>query len=432
MTGPTPDIRGPALMGIVAIAALILGFGLWSVLARLHGAVVAQGRLVSERPAIFLQHPEGGVVREVLVAEGDPVKAGAILLRLDGTALWSELRIVEDRLSELGARIARLTAERDGMLFPVFPESLVAQARLDPDVAAQIDGQRTLFSARQATLAELRHQLDRQIEQLRARARGLVAQHAALDAQRGLLAEDLADQRRLFQRGLVTEATFRAIQRESARLDGLTGEVAAALSEVEGQVTETEIQIGSLAAQRREDAQSELREIGPTVLELDERRGALKGRIARLEIRAPIAGTVFELQVTAPGSVLRAAEPALQLVPGAGSLVVLVPIPPQHLEQVRPGQSAVVAFSSLSAGMATELAGVVTHVSPGLVTDRVTGEAEVMVRIALPAGTDTLPSGQALLPGMPVEVYLRTEDRTPLAYLVAPFISYFGRALREG
>jgi HlyD family secretion protein len=432
MTSPASDIRGPALMGVVAIAALVLGFGLWSVLARLHGAVVAQGRLVPEQPAFVLQHPDGGFVREVLVAEGDPVRAGAILLRLDGTALWSELRIVEDRLSELGARVARLTAERDGLTAPAFPDWLMAQAQVDPDVAAQLDGQRTLFFARQATLSELRSQLERRTVQFRARAQGLAAQEVAVGVQRGLLKEDLVDQQQLFQRGLVTEAAYRSIQRESARLDGLAGEVAAALAEVEGQVTETEIQIGSLAAQRREDAQSELREIGPTMLELDERRSALKDRIGRLEIRAPVAGTVFELQIASPGAVLRAAEPALQLVPGAGSLVVLVALPTRHLEQVRPGQSAVVELSSFSTGMANELAGVVTHVSPGLVTDRVTGEAQVMVRIALPAQTGAGPSGQALLPGMPVDVYLRTDDRTPLAYLVAPFTAYFGRALREG
>ena len=442
-----PAIRAPALTGLLAMAVLILGFGLWSFTARLQGAVVVQGRITADRPAIVVQHPEGGPVAEVLVAEGDLVASGAVLMRLDGTALWSDLRIVEGRLGELAARVARLTAERDGALAPVFAEALLKRAQTDPDVAAQIDGQRTLFAVRQVTLEDLRNQLERRIQHLGARAEGLVAEREALDVQRRLLGDDLADQQRLFDQGLVTEATRRSLLREGARLDGQAGEVAAALAEVDGQVTETRTEITSLDAQRREAAQTELREIGPTMLELQERRAALQGRIARLELRAPVAGIVFGLQVTAPGAVLGTATPALELVPKPGSLVVEALVPPLNLDRIWPGQTAVLTFPSFAAATGAELSGVVTRVSPDLVPDPASGEARVMVTIALPESRNTdsrraenqrpenrreALSEKDLVPGMPVEVYLRTTERTPIDYLTAPFTAYFDRAMREG
>lgn len=432
MTADPLSLWRPAALGLAAIAVLVLGIGLWSVTARLQGAVVLQGSVVPDPPAVTVQHPEGGVVQDLLVAEGDVVAAGAVLLRLDGAALRSDLTIVEDRLAELSARAARLAAERDDRGDLAFPPALLAQAPQDPKLAAQLDGQRALFAARRASLAAARQQLLRQIDQLGARSDGLLAQQSALLRERALLVSELAAQQSLFDRGLVPATALHALQREIARLDGQTGAVAAARGEAAAQRTGIEIEIAALVTRRAEAAAAELRDIAPTLLELGERRRALVDRIGRLDLRASVAGVVFGLQVTAPGAVLRAAEPALQLVPDGGAMVVIAPMPPLHLDQVHAGQTAVLSFPGLAGTVTPELGAVVSQVSPDVISDPATGEARVLVRLTLPPGGAGLPDGTVLRPGMPVTVYLRTDDHTPLDYLTAPFTAYFSRALREG
>jgi HlyD family secretion protein len=425
------SVRRPVTLGLVAILALVLGFGLWATLSHLNGAIVAQGQIEVERDRQVVQHLDGGVVAEILVTEGAQVVAGQPLLRLEGAALQSELTIVEGQLSELSSRSARLIAERDGSDTLTFPDEIEALARTSPEVEAQLDGQRRLFQARAETLAEQGQLLSRRIDQITAQSNGIAAQRAALTRQLDLIEQELASQQSLLDKGLAQAGAVLALQREEARLDGQIGELAAELARTEGQITEIEIEMSSLGTKRREEATTELRQIGPMVLELAERRRALQDRIDRLEVRAPVAGIVLGLQVTTPQSVLRAADPVLYVIPQDRPLEITARIPPIHIDEVSVGQTAELVFSAFSSRETPHLTGRVTLVSPDALTDPQTGATYYTAQIELAEGERARLGDRTLLPGMPVEVFLQTGRRTPLAYLVKPFTDYFARAFRE-
>lgn len=408
------SFHGPIRLGLAALGLLVLGFLLWAALTPLAGAIVAPGRIEVERNRQALQHPDGGVVAAVLVAEGDLVQAGQPLLRLDGAALRSDLAIVDGRLAELSARTARLEAERDGHTLPNLPPGPAGEA------------ERRLFQARLASLDEARAQLGRRIEQTRAQADGIAAQRTAIAAQVALIDQELAAQRQLQAKGLSHSATLLALRREAARLAGQLGELDAARARTEGQATEIEIQIATLQTLRREEAAAELRQIGPEIQELAERRRALAQRIDRLDLRAPVGGIVLGLQITTPGAVLRPAEPVLHIVPQDRPLVVAARIPPIHIDEVRAGQTAELVLTALAGRDRPRLVGRVVRVSADALTDQQTGAFYYLAEIAPAPG-----AYPDLRPGMPVEVYLLTGTRTPLAYLTAPLAAYFQRAFRE-
>lgn len=428
---PPLSVRGPVLLGVAALVALVAGFGLWSTQVTLAGAILAPGQIAGEADRQVVQHPEGGVVARVLVRDGDNVAAGDVLLHLDDRVLQSELRIVDDQLSELSARQARLTAERDGAAQPTYSTDLLASAALSDEVAAQIDGQNRLFAARSATLAETRDQLQRRIAQSQAQADGIAAQRAALDTQLDLIAEERASQQTLLDKGLIPQGTVLALRREAARLSGQIGELTSALARSKDQMTEIEIQVTALETRRQEEAATELREIGPLILELAENRRALLDRIGQLAIRAPSEGIVLGLAVTTPQSVLRAAEPALYIVPQGRPLVITAQIAPLNIDSVTLGQTAELVLVGLPAFDTPRLSGRVTRVSADAITDAKTGAAYYLATVELGAGERDRLGDRILLPGMPVEVFLQTGSRTPLAYLLEPFTAYFNRALRE-
>ncbi len=408
------SFRPAALLGLVALAAVVPGFGFWAALTPLAGAIVAQGRVEVEDHRQVVQHPDGGVVAAILVAEGDAVRAGQVLIRLDRAALESELAIVELRLQDLAAQRARLLAERDGLTAPTFPPGPTAEA------------ERRLFQARLATLRENRAQLDRRIDQARAEGEGIAAQRAAVALQAGLIDRERAIQRDLQARGLAASATVLALEREAARLEGQLGELAAALARAGGQAVEVEIQRSTLETLRREEAAARLREIGPEVMELTERRRVLRQRIDRLELRAPVSGVVLGLQLTTPGAVLRPAEPVLHIVPQDRPLVIAARIPPIHIDEVDPGQPVDLVPTALAGRDRPRLSGRVALVSADALSDPQTGAAYYLAEVVPDPGP-----APPLRPGMPVEVYLQTGSRTPLAYLIAPFAAYFHRAFRE-
>ncbi|MEY4984458.1 MAG: hypothetical protein RIR62_2724 [Pseudomonadota bacterium] len=425
------SVRGQLVTGFAALAVLVGGFGLWSVVTTISGAVVAPGQIQVEQNRQIVQHPDGGVVAEIAVAEGRTVQAGDLLLRLDGSLLQSELVIVEGQLFEVQARRARLEAERDDAAAPVMPPALLALAAARPEVAELVDGQRRLFDASREAIAKQSEQLVRRAAQFRAQIEGIDAQIAAMDRQIALIRQELDDQRDLLARGLAQSSRVLSLEREEARLMGVAGELLAQRAQGEGRVTEIELEIVRIAAERREEANTQLRDIGSSELELVERRRALIERIARLEIRAPVSGRVLGLQVTTPRSVIRPADAILYLIPQDRPLVISVNIQPIHIDEVSVGQDVRLVFPGLPNRMVPELHGRVANVSADALSDQNTGAPFYRAEIVLAEGEAAKTGDMALLPGMPVEAFITTSDRTPLAYLLQPFTDYFKRAFRE-
>ena len=435
---PSPKAAPPAwsprrhlIIGYLGTALLLGGFGGWAVTAEIAGAVVTSGRLEVEQNRQVVQHPDGGVVLEIRAQEGATVAAGDLLFQLDGALLQSELAIVEGQLFELMARRARLTAERDDLTTPIYPDELIAVAATRPEVDDIVDGQNRLFAARHETLARQTEQLAERRKQIESQITGIEAQAEALTAQLDLIRQELADQQALLDKGLAQASRVLALQREEARLRGQVGELAAGIGQSRERITEIEIESLGLADARREESNTQLRDIGSRELELAERRRALTEQIARLEIRAPVSGIVLGLQVTTPRSVIRPADPIMYLIPQDRPLVIAAQVPVIHVDEVHPGQEVELVFSAFSSRTTPHLKGAVSSVSADAFSDQATGQSFYRAEIALNDGEMDKLDGLTLIPGMPVEAFIKTDERSPMSYLVKPFTDYFNRAFRE-
>ncbi|HMS96718.1 MAG TPA: HlyD family type I secretion periplasmic adaptor subunit, partial [Tabrizicola sp.] len=380
---------------------------------------------------IALVSTDGGVVAEILVTEGAAVKAGEILIRLDGSQLRSEIAIIENQLFELAARRARLEAERDEAEAVSYPAGLLEVAAKRPDVAGIVDGQTSLFAAQKEALDHAVDQRQERIEQIASQIAGIKAQAAATDTQIALLSDELATQKALLDKGLAQAAAVAGIQGRLAEAQGRAGELQAAMAEASGRITEIKIEITGLGTQQREEAEVELRDVVARELELSERQRSLAERIARLEIRAPAAGIVLGLLVTTPQSVIRPADALMYVVPQDRPLLVAVRVAVSHVDEVRAGQAVRLVFSSLPTRTTPEITGHVTVVSADALTDERSGAAFFRTEIAIDPDALQKLRGVRIVPGMPVEAFIRTVDRSPLSYLLKPFTDYFRAAFRE-
>ena len=422
---------GPVMTGILTIVLLIGGFVGWGMFSTIAGAIVAPGVVQVEQNRQVVQHPDGGVVAEIDVVEAQNVKAGDLLIRLDGAQLTSTLAIIEGQLWDSTARRSRLEAERDDKPAPVFTAELLDLAKTRPDVADQIEGQRRLFSARLETLNAQIDQLQQRRDQLSAQVDGIKAQTAAISDQVNLLTPEIGDQQKLLDKGLTQSSRLMDLKREAARLQGNMGEMKGNQAQAEGKATEIQLQILQLRAARREDANTQLRDMGDKTLELAERRRALTEQIARLDIRAPVSGIVLGLQVTTLHSVIRAAEPVLYIIPQDRPLIIVAQLPPIHVDEVFVGQEVRVVFTAFQARTTPQLNGHLTTISADAINDPASKASFYRAEIVLDPGEIDKLHGQTILPGMPVQAYIGTGDRSPMAYLLKPFMDYFHMAFRE-
>lgn len=422
----------PLTIGLLALLVLVGGFGTWAATSELAGAVIAPGRVEVERNRQVIQHPDGGVVQDIEVSEGDFVEAGEVLLRLESNELLSQLAIVEGQLFEIMARRGRLEAERDGAEEITFDPVLVEAAAGNADARSLMDGQRNLFEARNFSMEREAEQLKKQRDQIGNQIDGMDAQTAALGIQLELIEEELTSQQSLLDRGLAQAARVLALQREKAKLEGSVGELASRRAQGEGRIAEIDLEVLKLDSTRREEAITTLRDLQYRELELAEQRRALLAQIDRLEIRAPVSGVVYGLQVFAPQSVLRPADPVMFLIPQDRPLVIMANVEPTSIDQVHVDQHVVLRFSAFNQRDTPEFFGKVKQVSADAFTEDSNRSSYYRVEIALNDGEiDKLGDNQRLVPGMPVEAFIATAEQTPLDYLIKPFTDYFRRAFRE-
>ena len=426
------SVRTPMIVGVTGLLILVGGFGTWAAMTEISGAVIASGQIEVDQNRQVVQHPDGGVVAEIGVDEGDTVEAGQVLLRLDATALRSQLAITENQLFELQARRGRLEAERDERDEIVFPSLVSEVAARNAEVADLLDGQRRLLTARNETVASEISQLDKRRGQIANQIVGIEAQQAAMDEQLALIEKELTDQQSLLDRGLAQASRVLALQREKSRMLGQLGELAAQVAQSEGRITEIDIETLKLGTRRREEAISTLRDLQFRELELLEERRALIEQMSRLDITAPVSGVVYGLQVFALRSVIRPADPILYVVPQDRPLIINAEVEPTDIDKLFVGQEVTLRFSALDQRTTPELIGQVMQISADSFQDDNTRQSYYRAEIALREGQrERLPEEVTLIPGMPVETFIRTADRTPLAYLTKPLTDYFAKAFRE-
>lgn len=418
------------VIGVITLVILVGGFGTWSVMAQIAGAVITTGQIEVDRNRQIVQHPDGGVVDEILVDEGDTVAVGDLLIRLDATVLQSELSVVEGQLFEILARGARLEAERDDLTNLTFDPILLTSE--NTDVVDLIAGQNRLFQARLETNDRSSEQLTQQRAQIASQLVGIQSQQTALGTQRSLIARELIDQQSLLDRGLAQASRVLALQREEASLLGRVGELTAQAAQAAERMTEIEIQVLGLSSTRREEAITQLRDLQYNELELSERHRTLTRQLDRLDIRAPVSGIVYGLQIFAPQSVILPADPVLFLIPQDRPLVIATQVQVTDVDQIFLGQEVTLRLSAFDQRRTPELKGKVTLVSADAFQDENSGLSYYRAEVQLNEGEiDRLPTDMTLIPGMPVEAFVRTADRSPMGYLLKPLADYFTRAFRE-
>ena len=422
-------IRAHLLAGIAAVALLGVGVGGWAATTELAGAVVAPGVVVVNSNVKKIQHPTGGIIRELLVHNGDVVKTGQVIVRLDDTQARSNLAIYTKRLDELIARQARDEAEREGAERIVFPEELTKRAA-EPDVALLMAGEERLFNIRRKAREGQKAQLEERIAQLRQGVTGLVAQEAAKVNEIEWIRKELEGIMTLWQKNLVQFTRVVSLQRDLAKAEGDRGQLIASTAENKNKIAEIELQIIQIDQDLRAEVGKELATIRADIAQTTEQKIAAEDVFSRIEIRAPQDGTIHEMSVHTVGGVVAAGESMMLIVPAGDNLDVEVKVPPEAIDQVYAGQKAVLRFSAFNQRTTPEIDGIVTVVSADLVQDPKTNERYFTARIAIPE-----PRFRELqltiIPGMPVEAFIRTGDRTVVSYLMKPLSDQINKVFRE-
>lgn len=422
------DLLNRTLIGIFAALGLLAVLGGWSATAKLSGAVIAPGEIVVDSQVKRVQHPTGGVVRALHVRNGDSVSAGAVLLTLENTQPTAELAALDAKLIHSRTEHARLETERDGRDTIELPGGLDAS---DSRVMTALDGDRRLFEARRAAMRNQGARLRERVEQVRKEVAALEAQRAAKERELALVRAELRMVEDLHKRQLANAVRLIGMQREVARFEGEIGAIQAQIARAGSQIAEIELQAIDIKQRLAVEVSKGLVEIVTQIEELAARRRIAVDALRRTEIRAPVAGVVHDLAVHTVGGVIRGGETAMRIVPRDEMLAAEVKVRPTDIDQVVAGQRAVLRLTALSRRTTPELAGTVIHVGADLTRDATGERSYFLARIVMDPSGIKDGADIKLAPGMPVEGFIETGQRTALSWLMKPISDHVARAFRE-
>ncbi|MGV2019824.1 HlyD family type I secretion periplasmic adaptor subunit [Agrobacterium sp. 22-223-1] len=418
------------LAGTAGIILLFGGVGGWAMNTELSSAVIAPGILMVDGNAKKVQHLSGGVVSQILVREGQTVETGDVLIRLDATVAQANLITTSHKLNQLYARHARLEAERDAKLLVAVPPELLSRLSLS-DADALMASERRLFEDRRTSREGQKTRLREQIKQLQQQIVGVEEQRNAKTEETDLIEQELSGLRRLYASGAIPLSRVNNLDRNVARLRGEYGQLVASIASARTRISETEVQLLQIDQQMHAEVATELRDVENQQVELREKEVTALNELKHLDIKAPIAGVVHQLMVHTVGGVITAAEPLMQIVPQESTLTVEARIAPQDIDQLAVGQSTTLQLTAFNRNTTPEIAGSVIRISADLETDQVTATSFYKAGIAIRDSDIRRNEGIELVPGMPVDVFIRTGDRKVISYFTKPMRDHMQRAFRE-
>jgi HlyD family secretion protein len=425
------SIRKHLLVSMLMAGALLASIGGWAGTAELAGAVIASGVVVVESEVKKVQHPTGGIVGELRVENDQRVNAGDVVLSLDETQTKANLAVFTKSLDELHARQARLEAEKEGAQSIEFPAELLLRESNDSVVEHILDGERKLFSLRVDARNGEKAQLRERETQLRLEIDGLAQQIEAKGLEIDLIQEELKGVLQLWKKNLIPVTRVTALKRDAARLGGERGQLIAAKAADGGKVAEVELQIIQIDQDARSKVAEELSDVRAKIAELTERKIAAEDQLKHINIRAPQTGRVHELAVHTVGGVISAGETIMLVVPENDALGIQAKVSPQDIDELRPGQPALLRFSTFNLRTTPELNGKVSWIAPDQTEDKRTGVSYFTIRIAVSDAEIARLGGLKIIPGMPVEVFVQTGSRTMLSYMLKPLTDQLTRTFRE-
>jgi HlyD family secretion protein len=432
LTPALHSIQRYMIVGTAIVAFVTFGIGGWAATTQLTGAVIGQGVVVVDSSVKKVQHATGGIVGELRVREGDRVKAGDILVRLDETQTLANASIVTKSYDELLARQARLETERDNADQIVFPKALLERTRdSNSEAARAIAAEQSLFDLRRLARSGQKAQLKERRAQLQEEIKGYLGQAEAKQREVDFIHQELEGVRTLWQKNLVPISRLTALERDGARIDGERSQLSGSTAQARGKIAEIELQIIQVDQDLRSEVGKDLIEARSKLSELAERKIAAVDLLNRIDIRAPQNGRVHQLAVHTIGGVISPGEQIMLIVPDADALAIEVKIAPRDIDQVYVGQTAAMRFAAFNQKTTPEVEGEVSMVSADLTQDQRTGTSFYTVRVLLKPEELARLGEAKLVPGMPVDVFIQTPGRTALSYLTKPLRDQAERAMKE-
>lgn len=418
-------------LGILIILILVGGAGGWAAVEEISGAIIAPGLIVVETKAKRVQHQEGGIVKEIRVQNGDLVRAGDLLVKLDDTVVTANLSMITSELGELAAQEVRLIAERDGRVEMQFPSELVDRSQHEPALASSLSDQRSLRETRRSTLQGRKAQLKEQIAQFEDQIRGLAVQRSAKNESISLINERLEALEPVFLKGLVLATDITVLKRDRADLVGDRGELISQIAQAHETISERRLQILQIEDEFRSGVLENLQTVRARTSQLKEEKIAALDKLQRVEILAPRTGYIHQLNVHTLNGVIGAGETLMLIVPQEDMLIVEAQVQPTDVDQVHPGQKVIIRLPAFNQRTTPELTGNLTMISPDLSQDEITGTNYYLARLIISEGERAKLKEKKLLPGMPVEAFIQTGERTILSYLVKPLNDHISHAFKE-
>ena len=422
------DWRRPAGFGYGIIIFTFVVLGGWSALAKLDSAVVAQGTVVNETSKRTVQHLEGGIIREILAREGQQVHQGQVLFRIDPVTAKAGFDVQRNQLDFSMAQEARLLAERDGADEISFPEEIQSR-RDEPNVARAMSDQTKEFHERRASLNGQVDLLEAKIRQHQNEIGGLKLEHDATSHQLESINNELTDLNYLLVKHLVQKSRVMALEREKSRLDGVIGRSIADQAKAESGIDEAKLQIRQIRQKVTEEVSGQILEVRQKIADLNEKLRVAADVLHRVDVVAPVSGSLQNLKVFTIGGVIKAGEPLVEVVPDHDSLVIQARVSPLDIERVFPGMQAEVRFSSFHTSLVPLILGRIDTVSRDRLTDEATKQPYFLAQVTAHDVPDDV--RQRLTAGMPADVVIPTGERTVLGYLVKPLKNRLQGALRE-
>jgi membrane fusion protein, type I secretion system len=423
-------IGKPALHGALVAIAFVAGFGIWAATAPIDGAVVAIGVVQASGKNQVVEHLEGGIVASINVTEGASVKTGDVLLSLDTVRLNADRNRVHVALVAAQAQLVRAKAERDGASEFVIPDDLAAAARV-AEVEDDIDQQRAEFANRmQRHVAELAA-VDQRVNAAQDEIEGLLIQKTSEERKLAVLREELADKSVLLAKGLTQRSQYNELQRAEADVLGAIGTVTANIGQRRSSIAELGEQRAGIEAKRREAASAEVNELRSKIGDLREQLRARDDMLARAQIRAPVDGIVVKLSKNTVGSVIKPGELVVEILPTSGELIIDAKVSPRDVDSVKVGQDAMLRLTALNARTTPQIAAKVSYISADRFVDPNTREPYYTARLEIAQALPREIAAGQIQPGMPVDAFIKTGERTFLEYLVRPIQDSFAKAFRE-
>jgi epimerase transport system membrane fusion protein len=426
---PTSD-KGYRKLGYAILVFALGGFVLWAATASLAIAVVAPGSVSSESSKRTVQHLEGGIVEQLLVEDGDKVKAGDTLVILSDTQASSQLAIARSQYLINRAMEVRLLAEQEGADMMEIPEDI--QDTDNPRVQQVIAVQQSLFAARRQSLKSTLEALDEQIVQMREQIGGLEERISVNTRRISSLRSEAEDFRSLYREGLGDNQRLRELERQVLQYEGDNAEFRASIAQLRSQMSENRMEREIQQQEFQKEVGEQLRDAQAQIAEAEEQIISLRDQVERAVVTAPVSGTVVGRQVHTLGAVIRAGDIIMDIVPSNEGFVVEVRVPTRDIDNIYVGQFAEIRFSAFNQRLTDIIDGEVIRVSADSFEDEATGEQYYKARVRVTeAGSRQMNERMQLLSGMPAEVMLRTGERTFASYIAKPITDMLARALRE-